>query len=93
VGFSFGKMEKRERVIEGPVIIAGIKVYAVTDVQIGCTLGAGRLTCFGNKKPTCVVSVTDSGARAFTIEGEEVSLEWLTEEVAGIETLLESRHR
>jgi hypothetical protein len=84
-------MEKREVTIEGPLTIGGTKIYVVTEVRIGCTSSKGRLVCFGTKKPTYTVIVSDSETRAFTVQGEEVTLERLTEDVAGIEPLLESQ--
>ena len=84
-------MEKKEIAIEGPVTIGTIKVYVVAEVWIGCTSSKGRLACFGAKKPTYTVIISDSEKRAFTVQGEEVTMERLTEDVAGIEALLESQ--
>lgn len=84
-------MEKKEVAIEGPLTIGGIKVYVAAEVWIGCTSSKGRLACFGAKKPTYTVIVSDSEKRAFTVRGEEVSMEQLTKDVAGIEALLESQ--
>jgi len=84
-------MEKKEVAIEGPLTIGGIKVYVAAEVRIGCTNSKGRLACFGTKKPTYTVIVSDSEKRAFTVQGEEVTMERLTEDVAGIEALLESQ--
>lgn len=84
-------MEKKEVTIEGPLTIGGTKIYVATEMRIGCTSSKGRLVCFGTKKPTHTVIVSGSEKRAFTVQGEEVTLVRLTEDVAGIETLLESQ--
>ena len=84
-------MEKKEITIESPLAIGGRKVYVVAEARIGCTSSKGRLACFGAKKPTYIVLVSDSEKRAFTVRGEEVTMERLTEDVAGIEALLESQ--
>jgi len=84
-------MEKKEVAIEGPLTIGGIKVYVASEVWIGCTSSKGRLAYFGAKKPTYIVIVSDSEKRAFTVRGEEVTMERLTKDVAGIEALLESQ--
>ena len=84
-------MEKKEVTIEGPVRLAGMKIYVVAEVWLKCTSRKGRLACFGSKKPTHAVIVSDSERRAFTARGEEVSIEQLARHVAGIETVLESQ--
>jgi hypothetical protein len=84
-------MEEKEVTIEGPLTIGGTRVYVATEVRIGCTSSKGGLVCFGTKKPTHTVIVSDSGKRAFTVQGEKIILERLAEDVAGIEALLESQ--
>jgi hypothetical protein len=84
-------MEKKEVTIQGPVRLAGMKIYVVSEVWLKCTSGKGGLACFGAKKPTHTVIVSDSEKKAFTIQGEEVTIEELTKDVAGIEALLESQ--
>jgi hypothetical protein len=84
-------MEKKEVAIEGPLTIGGTRVYVSTEVRVGCTSSKSRLVCFGTKKPTYIVIVSGFEKRAFTVQGEEVRLERLMEEVVGIEALLESQ--
>ena len=84
-------MEKKEVIIEGPSTIGGIKVYVAVEVWLRCTSKKGGLACFGAKKPTHVVIVSDSEKKAFTIQGEEVTIEDLIKDVAGIEALLEGQ--
>ncbi len=82
-------MEKKEVTIEGPLTIGGTKVYVAAEMRIGWTSSKGGLVCFGTKKPTHTVIVIGSEKRAFTVQGEEIALERLAEDVAGIEALLE----
>ena len=84
-------MEKKEVAIEGPLIIRGIKVYVAAEARIGCTSRKGRLACFGAKRPTHAVIVSDSEKKVFTMQGEEVTIEELAKDVANIEALLDSQ--
>jgi hypothetical protein len=84
-------MEKKEVAIEGPLTIGGTRIYVASEVRIACTSNKGRLICSGTKKPTYTLIVSGLEKRAFTVQGEEVTLERLAEDVAGIEALLESQ--
>jgi len=81
-------METKEIAIEGPLNIAGTRVYVAAEVQINCTCNDGRLACFGARKPAYVVILSDSGTKAFTAGGEEITIEQLTAEVPGIDRVL-----
>ena len=87
----FWQMEKKEVIIEGPLRIGGIRVYVAVEVWLRCINKKGRLACFGAKRPTHAVIVSDSEKKVFTMQGEEVTIEELTKDVADIEALLDSQ--
>jgi len=81
-------MEKKEVVIENPVVVAGITLVPVTQFSLNYYYGKHRLSCFGMKQPVGVVVVSPSTKRVFRITGEEISLEELITEAPGIKEVL-----
>ena len=82
-------MEKKEVVIGTPVTVGGVTLIPVAKVSLNCWRGKGALSLFGVKQPIDIVVVSPSAKRAFSITGEEVSLDQLIQEVPGIEAILE----
>jgi len=82
-------MEREEIRIEAPFAVAGVTLIPVVKVRLNCWPGKGHLSFFGIKQPVSVVVVSLQTKRAFRIDGEEVSLDQLTEEVPGIKEALE----
>lgn len=77
-------MERKETIIEGPLVIGGIKVLVVGNLWLGSTSLKDRDAFFGIKKPTHIMVVSDSERRAFTVEGEEIAPEKLIKDVPGL---------
>ena len=83
-------MEKKEVVIDNPVVIAGVTLLPVARVTLSYWHGNDRISFFGSKQPVSVVVVTPSEKRAFRLTGEAVSLEQLVQEVPGLKEKLAS---
>lgn len=81
-------MEQKETVIEGPLVIGGTTILVVGKVWLGSASLKGRHAFSGTKSPTYVVVISDSGRRAFTIEGEATALEGLMKDVPGLTSYL-----
>jgi len=82
-------MEREEIRIEAPFAVAGVTLIPVVKARLNCWPGKGCLSFFGIKQPVSVVVVSPQAKRAFRIDGEEVSLDQLTEEVPGMKETLE----
>lgn len=82
-------METKEIAVEGPLTIAGTKVYVISEVQITCTRADSSLACSAARRPLYIVIRSGSETTAFTVQGEEVAREQLIKDVAGIEELLD----
>ena len=74
-------MEKKETVIEGPLVIGDTTILVAGEVWLGNASLKGRCAFSGAKRPTYVVVISDSERRAFTIEGEAIALEELMKDI------------
>ena len=88
-GSRYGRMGKKEVVVEDIVTIAGVTLIPVADITIKYWHGDGKFMLLGIKRPTFVVLVTPSFRKAFRISGEEISLDLLMHEVPAIVGTLE----
>lgn len=84
-------MEKKELTIEGPVTAGNTRIYVAAETRITCDGSEGGLMCSGTRIPTYILTISDSGRRAFTAEGEEVTMERLVQEVPNMADLLADR--
>ena len=82
-------MEKEEIKIEAPFAVAGVTLVPVVKTSLNCWSGKGCLSFFGTKQPDSLVVVAPQAKRAFRINGEEIPLDQLTEEVPDIKEILE----
>ena len=82
-------MEKKEIVIENPVVIRGVTLVPIVKVLMNSGHGKGGTSVFAVKQPVAVIVVFPSVKRAFRVTGEEVSIGQLVEEVPAIEEVLE----
>jgi len=82
-------MEKEEIIIEAPVTIAGVTLVPLVKTSLNYWSRQVRLSFLASKQPVSVVVVSPQDRRAFRINGEEVSLDQLTQEVPGIKEMLE----
>lgn len=83
-------MEKKEVVIDNPVVIAGVTLLPLARVSMNYWHSNGGISFFGSKQPVSLVVVTPSGKRAFRITGEEISLEQLVRDFPGLKEKLEN---
>ncbi len=82
-------MEKEEIRIEAPLAIAGVTLVPIVKVSLNYWYTKSRLSFFGAKQPVSLVVVSPQAKRAFRIDGKEVSLDQLTEEVPGLKEMME----
>ncbi len=81
-------MEREEIRIEAPVTVAGVNLIPIVKVSLNYWHRKGSFSLFGNKQPVNIIVISPLGTRAFRINGEEVSLDQLMEEVPGIKETL-----
>lgn len=82
-------MEKEEVRIEAPIDVAGVTLIPVIKASLNCWQGKCCLSFFGAKQPVNLLVISPKARRAFRISGEEISLGQLTEEIPGMEEILE----
>jgi len=82
-------MEKKEVAIGDPVVVAGVTLIPIAEVSSHYWCGNSGISFFGIKQPVDVVVISSSAKRAFKIDGEEVSLDQLIQEVPDIRAILE----
>jgi uncharacterized spore protein YtfJ len=70
-------MEKEEIIVDTPIEIAGMKIIPVVQVNTYCFSKKRNVSAYCSKKPLFVVIVSDSGAKAFYMDGSQVELEKL----------------
>ena len=83
-------MEKNEVRIENTVTVAEVKLIPLTKVSLNYQYGKGHTAFFGIKQPVAIVAVSTSAQRAFRINGEEIPLDQLMQEVPSIREILAS---
>jgi uncharacterized spore protein YtfJ len=81
-------MEKKEIVVDTPIEIAGMKIIPVVQVNTHCYSKKRSVSAYCSKKPLIVVVVTDSGVKAFDMDGSQVELEKLIEAVPELKSLI-----
>ena len=82
-------MEKEEIRIEAPFVVAGVTLVLIVKTSLNCWQNKGQFSFMGMKQPVSIVVVSPQIKRAFRVNGEEVSLDQLNEEVPGIKEILE----
>ena len=82
-------MEKKEIIIEKPVVVAGITLVPVAKVSLNHWCCKHGFSCFDIKQPVSVVVISPSAKKAFRITGEEVSLDQLITEIPDIKEVVE----
>ena len=83
-------MEKEELRIDSPVSINGITLIPIVKAIRYCWHIDDSLSGWGSKQPMSIVIVMGEDTRAFRINGEEVSIEEMEYEVAGLSDALKS---
>jgi len=73
-----------------PVEIRGMTIIPLISISASCNRLNSNLTCYGSMRPLYIVLINSDGTRAFTINGEGVSLEELIQEVPKLSAVLDS---
>jgi hypothetical protein len=81
-------VEKEEMKIEAPFTVARVTLVPVVEASLNCWRGKNSLSSFGVKQPFSLVAISPQGRQAFRMNGEEISLDQLTEEVPDIGEIL-----
>jgi hypothetical protein len=80
-------MEKK-RLAGNPITIAGITLILVTRSSINCQPSGSNIFFFGLKQPVNIVVASQSAKRAFDINGREIPLDKLIQEVPSLDEVL-----
>lgn len=76
-------------VIAGPMAITGITLILVIKLSLNCQPGGSSIFFSGNKQPINVVVASPSTKKAFDIEGDEIPIDPLLQEVPDLAVMLE----
>ena len=82
-------MEKKEVIIESPVLVAGLTIIPVVQILKCLWQRENNASFFGVKRPIAVVVVSPSAKKAFRVTGEEVSIGQLVKEAPAIKEVLD----
>ncbi len=80
-------MEKEEIIVDAPIEFEGMKIIPVVQVNTHCYSKKRSVSAYCSKKPLIVVIVTDSGTKAFDMDGSQVEVDKLIDalpEVRGV---------
>ena len=81
-------MEKKEIIVDTPIETAGIKIIPIVQVIIHCYSKKRNVSAYCSKKPLIVVIVTESGTKAFDMDGSQVELDKLIEALPGLREVI-----
>jgi hypothetical protein len=81
-------MEKKKVIIAGPVAIAGITLILVVKLSLNCQPVGSSIFFSGIKQPMNVVVASSSTKKAFDIEGGEIPIGSLLQEVPDLAKIL-----
>jgi len=84
-------MEKKKVIVAGPVAIAGITLILVIRLSLNCQPTGSSIFFSGIKQPVNVVVTSPSIKKAFDIEGGEIPIGPLLQEVPDLGRILEKR--
>jgi uncharacterized spore protein YtfJ len=82
-------MEKKKITISSPVAIAGITLILVIKLSLNCQSGGSNIFFSGLKQPVNVVVASPSTKKAFNIDGDEIPIGPLLQEVPDLAGMLE----
>ena len=82
-------MEKQKITISSPVVIAGITLILVIKSSLNCQGSGSNIFFSGIKQPINVVVAAPSTKKAFNIEGGEIPIDPLLQEVPQLAGILE----
>jgi hypothetical protein len=85
----FLQMEKKKVTIAGPIAVAGISVIPIIKVSVNCQPAGSSIIFSGVKQPISLVITSPSAQKAFDINGDEVQIGSLIQEVPDLAGVLE----
>ena len=83
-------MEEKEVAIGNPVAVAGVTIIPVATVLRNQWHGKRGVSSWGSIQPVSIIVLTPTARRAFSITGEELSLEQLIQEVPEVKEVLDT---
>ena len=79
-----------EKVSAGqPITVGETRLFPIVRTFISCHNINRGIVCFGSKSPVGIVVISPKGKGAINVAGEEVPIDHYTEQVAGLEELLQ----
>ena len=82
-------MEKKKVIIAGPMAIAGITLILVIKLSLNCQPAGSSIFFSGIKQPVNVVVASPSTKKAFDVNGDEIPIGLLLQEVPDLAGMLE----
>jgi hypothetical protein len=82
-------MEKNRVIIAGPLAIAGITLVLVIRLSVNCQPSGNSVFFSGIKQPMKVVVASPLTRKAFDIEGDEIPIGSLLQEIPDLTKILE----
>jgi hypothetical protein len=82
-------MEKKKVIIAGPMAIAGITLILVIKLSLNCQPAGSSIFFSGIKQPINVVVASPSTKKAFDVNGDEIPIGLLLQEVPDLAGMLE----
>lgn len=82
-------MEKKEITIGEPIAIGDVTLIPITKVSLNYECGNAGISFFGFKHPVAVIVISTSAKTAFRIDGEEVSIDHLIQEIPDLKATIE----
>jgi hypothetical protein len=82
-------VEKKKITISGPVAIAGITLILVIKLSLNCQGAGSNIFFSGIKQPINVVVAAPSTKKAFDMDGDEIPIDPLLQEVPDLAGMLE----
>ncbi|MGD0352593.1 MAG: hypothetical protein ABSB38_03765 [Dehalococcoidia bacterium] len=82
-------MEKKKVIIAGPMAIAEITLILVIKLSLNCQPAGSSIFFSGIKQPVNVVVASPSTKKAFDVNGDEIPIGLLLQEVPDLAGMLE----
>jgi hypothetical protein len=82
-------MEKKKVIIAGPMAIAGITLILVIKLSLNCQPAGSSIFFSGIKQPINVVVASPPTKKAFDVNGDEIPIGLLLQEVPDLAGMLE----
>lgn len=81
-------MIKGYLVCEGPTVVEGVSITAVARISVGYAEIGGTRSFYAGKQPLYLVVSSVDGERAYTVTGQEVSIQLVVSECPALAAVL-----